>query len=144
MLDSNSLDMHTTLYLISLSFLISCAVCDDGPPNCPQSWVDATGYGLGCLLYNSTEKMDFVSASQYCKDCYQNASLVEISGPEVGQYDKDSYKQLIVVFQQIDYIQMSLRILEAGVRIIKCGNFFIKIIVSSGGGIGGLEPLTLV
>merc|ERR1719320_2375661 len=75
--------------------MISCAVCEEGPPACPRSWVDARDVGLGCLLYNSTEDMDFVSASQYCKDCFQNASLVEILSPE-----------------QLDYITMSLKILD--------------------------------
>ena len=75
--------MFSILYFISLSVMISCAVCEEGPPACPHSWVDARDVGLGCLLYNSTEDMDFVSASQYCKDCFQNASLVEILSPEV-------------------------------------------------------------
>merc|ERR1711942_13145 len=69
----------------------------EGPPACPQSWQDATDLGLGCLLYNSTERMDFITASTYCKECYENASLVEI-----------------LTVEQMDYLRMSLKILEAG------------------------------
>ena len=75
--------MYSMLHFISLSILVSLAACDEGRPYCPQSWVDASDYDMGCLLYNATEKMDFVTASQYCKDCYQNASLVQILTPEV-------------------------------------------------------------
>ena len=60
------------------------------------------------------------------------------------RYARDNYKQLIIVFQQFDYIQMSLRILEAGVSFIICEIYWTKKIVRPEGGIGGLELLTWV
>ena len=39
---------------------------------------------LGCLLFNSTEKMTFLEADRYCKEAYNSSALAEALTEEVG------------------------------------------------------------
>ena len=39
---------------------------------------------LGCLLFNSTEKMTFLEADRYCKEAYNSSALAEAVTEEVG------------------------------------------------------------
>ena len=69
---------------------------------------------LGCLLFNSTEKMDFLQADRYCKEAYNSSALAEALTEEVG-FEIILSLYLTLFFQQFSYIREVAKILEAQV-----------------------------
>ena len=45
---------------------------------CPDHWIDATATGLGCLYFNSSEKVTWEEAADFCQAPENDASLIEI------------------------------------------------------------------
>merc|ERR1719150_3259801 len=48
----------------------------DSTLTCPEYWIDATGEGMGCLLFNPTTSMNWIVAQQFCS--LIDSHLVEI------------------------------------------------------------------
>merc|ERR1711915_926902 len=44
--------------------------------SCSSGWLDASSAGLGCLLFNSTSKMTWLAANEYCQR--EDARLIEV------------------------------------------------------------------
>merc|ERR1711936_611519 len=86
--------LSLSLALLSAS-LLATSVAAGG---CKGSWLDASSVGMGCLLFNSTEKFTWMEASQYCKSQYigNSSTLVEVLTEE-----------------QMDFLTSALRIIEA-------------------------------
>merc|ERR1712241_434424 len=85
---------HLSLDLLSL--LAPCALAGQG--GCQGSWLDAPSVGMGCLLFNSTERVSWMEASQYCKSQYigNTSTLVEV-----------------LTVEQMDFLTSALKIIEA-------------------------------
>merc|ERR1711915_178885 len=64
------------LQALSLLLLISKGNSLPEKSSCKSGWLDATTVGLGCLLFNSTSKMTWLAANEYCQK--EDARLVEV------------------------------------------------------------------
>merc|ERR1711874_963319 len=86
--------LSLSLALLSAFLLAGC----EANAGCKGSWLDASSVGMGCLLFNSTEKMSFFEASQYCKSQYigNTSTLVEV-----------------LTVEQMDFLTSALRIIGA-------------------------------
>merc|ERR1712001_765719 len=86
--------LSLSLALLSAS-LLATSVAAGG---CQGSWLDASSVGMGCLLFNSTEKLSFMDADMYCKSQYigNTSALVEV-----------------LTVEQMDFLTSALRIIEA-------------------------------
>merc|ERR1711953_187801 len=86
--------LSLSLALLSAFLLAGC----EANAGCRGSWLDASSVGMGCLLFNSTEKLSFFQASQYCKPQYigNTSALVEV-----------------LTVEQMDFLTAALRIIEA-------------------------------
>merc|ERR1711915_320965 len=60
----------------SFLLLLSTGNCLPEMSSCNSGWLDASSAGLGCLLFNSTSKMTWLAANEYCQK--EDARLIEV------------------------------------------------------------------
>ena len=72
--------MQSQLVLIFSLFSIASS-------SCPPQWVDGSSVGLGCMLFDSTERLSWADATQHCSNI-QNAILIEIMSQEQFEFIK--------------------------------------------------------
>ena len=63
--------------LATLLFLSSGKTAEDGKSSCPDTWVDGTLVGMGCLYFHSDAGMTWDQADYLCQESY-NGKLVSI------------------------------------------------------------------
>merc|ERR1711874_205604 len=71
----NTLCFTAIFLLLSLSTNVSAIDCPDG-------WLDANIFEMGCLHLSSPDPMDWLKADIYCKNIHINGTLVEILSVE--------------------------------------------------------------
>ena len=65
--------------LVCVHLVLGVAETSDENP-CPELWVQGTWVGLGCLLFNTTQKYTWEGALAYCQN--EDSNLVEIQFQE--------------------------------------------------------------
>merc|ERR1712012_1314358 len=59
---------------ISCFFLFGAVHPGEAARNCPNGWVDGTYVGMGCFLFNASQKYILDDAQSYCQGV-ENATL---------------------------------------------------------------------
>ena len=66
--------------------------------NCPNGWLDAQNFNLGCLIFDGNKSMAWNEAQNYCQKLDSNSHLVEIFSDD---------QQEFMIFNAIEYEEFS-------------------------------------
>ena len=66
--------------------------------NCPNGWLDAQDFNLGCLMFDGNKSMAWNEAQNFCQKLDSNSHLVEIFSDD---------QQEFMIFNAIEYEEFS-------------------------------------